>query len=189
MSVYLLHIEPNLDVCFIILFLRIRDASVVAVSVKVIRNSATGTHFYLLRYYGLKKNCFISHNFVMQQLYGVHPKREMTFAAVYFSSFALDTLHNLGTSVGEHCCSRPMQQDGFLYLFMSRYVPHDTLVMQSFVDRLRSGSSRSVCSRHTRKVQTERLFRRIPDYRKKTVILKFRRKGKRNKKSKISRYR
>jgi len=44
--------------------------------------------------------------------YGVHPQREMTFAAVYFSSFVLDTLHILGTSGGEHCCSRPMLQDG-----------------------------------------------------------------------------
>jgi hypothetical protein len=134
-SVSLLHIELNLDVCLITLFLYIRDASVVAVSVTVIRNSGTGTHFYLLRYYGMKKAASFNIISSCNYFYGVHPQREMTFAAVYFSSFALDTLHILRTSVGEHCCNRPKQQGGYGYLFISRYVPHDVLVMQSFAGR------------------------------------------------------
>lgn len=136
MSVNLLRIELNLDVCFIILFLHIRDTFVAAVSVNVIRNSVTGTHFYLLSYYVVKKKTASFHIISPCNCFcGVRLRREMTFAAVYFSSLSLDTLHILGTSVGEHCCSRPMQQDGFLYLFISRYVPRDMLVMQSFADR------------------------------------------------------
>jgi hypothetical protein len=109
---------------------------VAAVSVKVIRNSVTGTHFYLLRYYGVKKKTASFHIILSYSyFYGVRPQREMTFAAVYFSSFALETLHILGTSFGEHCCSRPMQRDEYLYLIISRYVSQDMLVMQSMADR------------------------------------------------------
>jgi hypothetical protein len=76
-SVNLLHIEPNLDVCCITLFLQVRDAPVAAVSVKVIRNNVTATHFYLLRYYGVKKTALFHIISSCNCFCGVHPQREM----------------------------------------------------------------------------------------------------------------